>query len=169
MKIINLLVLSFSLCAVTSSVYGQKTVTGRVLDEKFDEVIGCSLYVNDTLRIGYTDLNGYFEVELDILWKVMTLYATGYEEVAVEITERCSDIEIILMSARWSHGLSNRRVDKLRRDRFNQLFSLHLEAINKGFFKELPCYRRRFELIKPRLDEIKDEIKDNIMACIMII
>ncbi|WP_157494114.1 hypothetical protein [Fulvivirga imtechensis] len=139
-------------------VYGQQTINGRVINEELVTVPEAQIYGEDTLLLGQTDLNGYFEIIVPEGINDLAFGWIGHEWAS--ISDYCNYIEVILLYDATYHYRSNRKIDRLRRKRFDELSELHKQAVDGGLFKAAtPCYEREFVPIKPQLDEIKEEMK----------
>ena len=59
------------------------------------------------------------------------------------------------------HYRSLNRIDRHRKRRFNSIANLHLEAVQKGAFKNKEiCYERTFVPVKPELQRIRMELQE---------
>ena len=72
----------------------QKTVTGIVLDENGDPVVGASVYVKGTKSGGVTDLDGRFSLQTDNSATLVVSYL-GYETAEVSVGAR-STVRVVL-------------------------------------------------------------------------
>ena len=129
----------------SSYLHGQKVISGVVLDENFDVALGCSIYANDTVFIAYVDIDGTFKVQLEEEYHRLSFHWAGYETTKIEITDQCDHLEVIIMSGGCYLGMSDRKIDRIRRRRFENLTALHKYAIEAGYFKATPCYKRIFQ------------------------
>jgi hypothetical protein len=141
-------------------VFGQKTVKGRIIDENLDELPGVRIYSNDTVLLGETDIDGYFEFSIPKETINLSFGFIGYETAIASIPDTCNYLEVVLLQGTIYHYKSSRKVDRLRKKEFDKLPDLHKSAKGKDLFvREYPCYRREFEPIKSRLDEISKHLK----------
>ena len=63
-KLLILLILSFiTMCNLYSQ---NKTIKGRVIAEDFENMIGVSIRINDTIEFGRTDMNGFFKIDIPV-------------------------------------------------------------------------------------------------------
>jgi hypothetical protein len=85
----------------------------------------------------------------------------GFERAKIKFNDDCDTIEIVMMESSTYDFMSGRKIDRDRLRRFSKLPELHLQAYKKGLFKkELMCYTREFEPVKPRFDSIaKEDVK----------
>jgi hypothetical protein len=143
-----------------SWVFGQQTVKGRIVDENLDEMSQARIYYKDTVLLGETDFNGFFEINIPKNTTYLSIGFIGYETAIVSIPDSCKNLEVILLQDSTYHYNSRKKIDRLRKKEFDKLPELHRAAKNKGLFaREHPCYQREFEPIKSRLDEISKHIK----------
>jgi len=150
--------ISFFLCVF--SAFGQRTLSGRIVDQFMETAIGITIFDKDTTKIGQSDLNGYFQIKLSKETDKLIFAGVGYEWAIITIPKECKNSEIILFLASTYDFTSPRKVDRLRKKEFDKIPELHSQAFQKGFFKtEKPCVLRKFEPNFPDLDEIRREDK----------
>jgi len=139
---------------------GQKTIKGRIIHEELDCIPSARIFDIDTVTIGETDYDGYFKVTIPEEANKLIFGFIGCEFATITLSDSCQYIELILMSDWFDGPKSNRKVDRLRKNRFVNIPNLHLLAFNKGLFiAETACYTREFVPYKPELDKIRKEIK----------
>lgn len=137
-------------------VCAQRTIRGKVIDENQDILIGAKVYNNDTIEIGKVDLDGSFEVKVPEESNRLIFGSVGYEYSTISVLNKCHYLEVILLYDGIYHYKSHRKIDRLRKRRFNELSKIHLDSFKKGIFKEkIPCGKREFVPIKKVLDEIR--------------
>ncbi|SNQ45042.1 peptidase associated/transthyretin-like domain-containing protein [Cellulophaga lytica] len=142
------------------SVYGQRTLTGKTINQFFESAIGITIFDKDTIKIGQSDLNGYFEIKLPQETDKLIFAGVGYEWATIKVSKKCKNLEIILFMASTYDFMSPKKVDRLRKKGFDKLPELHSQAYQKGLFKtEKSCVIRKFELDFPNLDEIRRQDK----------
>lgn len=113
------------------------------------------VFDKDTTELGKSDFNGYFEIELTKETEKIIFAGLGYEWATVTIPNECKTPEIILFLEYTYDFMSFKKIDRLRKKRFDKLTELHFQAFKKGLFKtEKPCVTRNFEPYKPELDRI---------------
>jgi len=141
-------------------VFGQRIIKGRVILEEMYEVPGAFIFSEDRVKLGETDGEGYFELNIPNGTKKLLFGWVGCEEASIILTDSCHFMEVILLPA-WLDGpKSNRKQDKLRKEWHDKLPELHSLAFQKGLFlSENICYKREFIPIKPELDEIERWMK----------
>ena len=150
-----LLILFFFSSSIIDS-YGQKTIKGRVIDDFFDIIPSVRIYDQDTILLGETDFDGYFEIKIPEESKTLLFYWIMYEFATISISDDCQFVELILIAASSYDFMSNRKVDRLRKKEFKKLPELHIIAVDKGLFiNDSICYKREFIPNKPELDKIR--------------
>ena len=136
-----------------------RTITGKVIDEYFEPLPQVRILNRDTVQLGTTDKDGNFRIELPEGTNELILSFIGMEWTLLKVPINCDKIEVIMMLEGTYDFMSNRKVDRQRKKRFDELPRLHSNAIAKGIFYESPCFTREFDPHKPRLDEISKELK----------
>lgn len=150
--------ISFFFCLFT--VYGQQKFAGKIIGEDLEIIPLVTIYDKDTTVIAKSDLNGYFKFELLKETDELIFAGVGFEWANITIPKNCDYLEVILLLAGTYHYKSNRRIDRIRKKRFDKIPKLHQQAYNKGIFKnDKPCYSREFKPIKPELDKIEKRLK----------
>ena len=145
-----------------SQIYGQRNVKGRIIDDSLDGIMGAQIIdKNNNVGLGQADSGGFFNIAIPNGINKLGFIQLGYEFANIEVSDSCNYIEVILLPDTHYDFMSSRKIDKLRKKEFDKLQQLHLNAFGKGIFtKETVCYSRKFEPIKPKLDEIRLQIKD---------
>ncbi|MBL7851790.1 MAG: hypothetical protein JNN04_12880 [Cyclobacteriaceae bacterium] len=137
-----------------------RIITGKVLDEDLGDLPLTSILGNDTVLLGKTDLKGNFQIELPANIGKLKFTAIGMEDAIVTLQPNCATVELILQYHVLYHQISHKKIDRLRKRRFDKLDELYLAAIrNKQFSEGGPCYSREFVPHKPSLDRIQEEIE----------
>ena len=150
--------ISFFFCIFSG--FGQRTLTGRTVDQFLESAIGITIFDKDTIKIGQTDFNGYFQIKLPKETDKLIFAGVGYEWATLTVPNECENLDIILFMASTYDFMSPRKVDRLRKKEFDKLPELHSKAFQKGLFKtEKPCFIRKFEPDFSDLDEIRREDK----------
>jgi hypothetical protein len=144
MKKLLILLLVFNVSA--SSLYSQnKTIKGRVIAEDLETVPLASIMVNDTVEVGKTDLNGFFQIEIPISINKLLFRFVGIEATKIEIADTCDEVEVVMMLSSTYDFKTLKKVDRLRMKKFKKLPALHKEAFAKGIFKtDKACYTQEF-------------------------
>jgi hypothetical protein len=136
--------ISFFFCFF--SVFGQRALRGKTIDQFLESAIGITIFDKDTIKIGQTDLNGYFQIKVPKETDKLIFAGVGYEWAVVTVPPECENLEIILFLASTYDFMSPRKVDRLRKMEFEKLTELHYQAYKKGIFEtEKPCFIRKFE------------------------
>jgi hypothetical protein len=136
------IVLGISSC----SIYAQnKTIKGRVIDDDLRTLPFVFIMINDTVKVGKTDLDGFFQVEIPVSEKKILLGSLGLDPAPIYLADGCDEVEVVMMLSGTNDFMSLRKVDRLRMKRFKQLPELHKEAFEKGIFKtDKACYTQEF-------------------------
>ncbi len=144
MKKLLILLIVFGFSA--GSLFAQtKTLKGRVIDDFLEALPYALIKVNDTVEVGKTDLNGYFQIEISASVKKLSFDTIGLDLASIKLSDDCNDVEVVMMLTGSFDFMSLKKVDRLRMKRFKQLPDLHKQAFEKGIFKtENPCYTQEF-------------------------
>jgi hypothetical protein len=142
----KLLIICIVLSVSTCSLYSQnKTIKGRVISNQFDILIGVSIMINDTVEVGRTDLNGFFQTDIPISVKKILLGSVGLDPATIELVDKCDEVEVVMMLSSTYDFITPKKVDRLQMKRFKKLPELHKEAFEKGIFKtDKACYTQEF-------------------------
>jgi len=123
-----------------------KTIRGRVITEFFETAPGTLILINDTIEVGKTDINGFFQIELFISVKKISIWSLGQETATIELVKDCDEIEVVMMLSGMYDFISLKKADRLRMKRFRKLPKLHRNAFEKGLFKtDKACYIQEFK------------------------
>ncbi|TKG87416.1 hypothetical protein EYV94_28290 [Puteibacter caeruleilacunae] len=142
--LIVLSVLSVSICSLYSQ---NKTIKGRVISDHFKILIGVSIMVNDTVEVGLTDLDGFFQIEIPVPENKISFMFVGVDPTTIELVDKCDNIEVIMMSSSTYDFITFKRAERKRKKRYKKLPEIHKQAFEKGIFtKEVAVgYIRKFE------------------------
>jgi hypothetical protein len=145
---------------VSFSLAQSRTISGKVLDEALKIIPDVKIQDKHGVTRGTTDTAGKFEIQiLDGSFEII-FSALGLEMASIKVPSDCNKVEVILMTDGTYDYRSNSKVDRMRRKRFNTLSRLHADAAANGLFtNKSPCYSREFTPNKPRLDEIRSDLK----------
>lgn len=129
------------------NLYSQsKTIKGRVILEDFRTMPEVLLMINDTVEVGKTDFDGFFQLDIPISIKEVVFYFIGVESATIYLEDNCGNIEVIMMPSYSYDFISLKQAEKNRKKRYKKLDKLHKLAFEKGLFETVcPCYRREFE------------------------
>jgi hypothetical protein len=142
----KLLIVFLMIVVSAGSLYAQnKTIKGRVIDDHLETVPGAFIMINDTVKVGKTDLNGYFQIAIPTSVEKILFVTFGIESASIELTDECNEIEVVMMLSGTYDFITFKKIDRLRMKRFQQLPRLHKEAFEKGIFKtDKACYTQEF-------------------------
>lgn len=143
----KLIIIFIILGVSTSSLYSQnKTIKGRVIDNHFLNTLSyVTIMINDTVKVGRTDLNGFFQIEIPVSVKKILLRDVGIEPATIELADTCNEVEVVMMLSGTYDFKTPKQVDKLRMKEFKKLPVLHKQAFVKGLFKtDKACYTQVF-------------------------
>jgi hypothetical protein len=74
--LIIFIVLSVSTCGLYSQ---NKTIKGRVISDQFDTSLEVLIMINDTVEVGRTDLNGFFQIDIPVSVKKILFRSIGLD------------------------------------------------------------------------------------------
>lgn len=145
-----------------TQIYGQRNLKGRIIDNNLDGIMGAQIFdKNNNIGFGQADHDGYFNIVIPNGINKLGFIQLGYEFANIVISDSCNYIEVILLPDIHYDFMSSRKIDKLREREFDKLQQLHLDAFRKGIFtNKTTCYSRKFEPVKPELDEINKKMKE---------
>ena len=139
-------IISFLTLLVVTPVFGQtRTLTGKVIDDKFQPFIQVKIFNVDTVLLGKSDMNGNFSITIPLDTKTLKVADVGMEWKILDLLNDCNNLEIILQPM-WTYDfMLPGKVDRLRKKQFDKLPALHQSAFQKGIFKtDKPCYIDKF-------------------------
>ena len=133
-------------CVSTSNLYSQnKTIKGKIISNQFENLYGIPIIINDTLQVGRTDLNGFFQIDIPVSVKKILFRYVGLEPATLKLLDKCDEVEVVMMLSSTYDFITLKKVDRLRMKRFKKLPELHKEAFEKGIFKtDNACYTQEF-------------------------
>jgi len=136
------IVLIVSNCGLYSQ---YKTIKGRLISNQFDIMIGVPIMINDTVKVGETDLDGFFQIEIsDSVKKILFRYV-GMELTSIGLIDTCDEVEVVMMFRGTYDFKTPRKVNRLRMKEFKKLPELHKKAFAKSLFKtDKACYTQEF-------------------------
>ena len=131
---------------LTSSLYAQnKTIKGRVIDNTLETLAYIPIMTNDTVKVGKTDINGFFHIEIPVSVKKISFRFFGLEVTTIELMDKCDDVDVVMMLSGTYDFITFKKIDKLRLKEFKKLPAIHKEAFEKGIFKtDSACYTQEF-------------------------
>jgi len=81
----------------TSILYAQhKTIKGRVVDDNLEILPYVSIVINDTVKVGRTDLKGFFQIDIPISVKKISFESLGLESATVRPVDNCNEVEVVM-------------------------------------------------------------------------
>jgi hypothetical protein len=140
----------------TKSIGQTRTLTGKVIDDKFSPIYQVRIFNVDTILLTTSEINGNFILTVPFNTKSLMIGAIGMERKIINISDTCSNLDIVLLSSGSYDFMTPGKVDRERKKYFNKLPALHKSAFEKGIFKsDKPCYIDQFITNKKELKEIK--------------
>jgi len=141
--LIIFIVLNVSICSLYSQ---NKTIKGRVISEFFETLPGVSIMINDTVEVGRTDLNGYFQIDIPVSEKKILFGSVGLDLTKIELVDKCDKVEVVMILSSTYDFITLKRAERKRKKRYKKLPEIHKQAFEKGIFEtEYACYNREFE------------------------
>lgn len=142
----KLLIIYILLSVSNCSLYSQnKTIKGKVIAEDVDTLPYTLIFINDTVKVGRTDLNGFFQLDIPISVKKILFMNVGFEPATIELVDTCNVLEVVMMFSVTYDFITLKKVDRLRMKRYKKIPELHKEAFEKGLFKtDTVCYTQEF-------------------------
>ena len=143
----KLLINSIILCVSVCGLYSQnKTIGGRVISDQFDILAGVSIMMDDTVEVGKTDIDGFFQIDIPVSEKKILFKGVGLEPTTIELVDECDKMEVIVMLSGTYDFITPRRAERKRKRRYKKLPEIHKQAFEKRIFKtDFACYKREFE------------------------
>ena len=76
---------------------------------------------------------------------ILIVRGLGYESTIIKLPTSCNYIEIVVMTNIIYDYISAKKIERLRRKRFEKLSDIHQIAYEKGLFlNEEACFEREF-------------------------
>ena len=142
-SLIIFIVLSVSICSLYSQ---NKTIKGRVISEFFETMPEVSIVIKDTIEVGRTDLNGFFQIEIPVCENKILFGSVGLEPATIGLVDKCDKIEVVMMLSGTYDFITLKHAERKRKKRYKKLPEIHKQAFEKGIFEtEYACYNRKFE------------------------
>jgi hypothetical protein len=142
-KLLIILIL-FGVSAHT--IYAQnKTIKGRVISEEFEANPGTLIRINDTVKVGETDFDGFFKIDIPVSVKKISFYFVASEPTTISLLNDCDQVEVVMMSIRSPDFITLKKQNSLRFKSFKKLPKIHIQAFEKGLFQtDKACYTQEF-------------------------
>ncbi|RYZ54772.1 MAG: hypothetical protein EOP49_04365 [Sphingobacteriales bacterium] len=123
-----------------------RNIKGRVLTEDLRTAPLISIKIDDSVEVGKTDLNGFFEINIPPTIQKLLIKGDGYiMDANITLLDSCNEVEVVVMARGTYDFISLKKADRLRKKRFKKLPASHLEAFSRGLFKtQTPCYKREY-------------------------
>jgi hypothetical protein len=138
-----------------------RTIIGRVISEDLESLPMLDIRNSDSLLLGKTDMDGRFKISIPQETDSLSFRYLGMEWTNIRLKKECDTIEVVLMYDAIYDFMTSRKIDRLRKKRFDNLPNIHSDAVNIGLFESNNiCYDRDFEAYKPDLDRISKELKE---------
>jgi hypothetical protein len=149
--------LLFVFSLIISIGYSQaRVLKGKIVVESLTPMLGVFVMNEEGLVLTTTDFDGNFSVDLLDNSSRLEFNWVGYDSQLVSFSENCSYIEVVMLNGSCYTGISNRRVDRLRKRKHKELPEIYKEAFEKGVFVSKKfCWIQEFIPMKEELDEIK--------------
>ncbi len=132
-----------------SCLYSQnKPVRGKVISEDLETLSFVLIMIDDTVEVGRTNLDGFFEINIPVTTKKILFRDVGLDPTTIEIVDDCDKIEVVMMSSGTYDFISLKRVERKRKKKYKKLPEVHKKAFEKGIFEtECLCFKREFEYL----------------------
>ena len=158
-------ILTFIILLIDMSLNGQtRTITGRVVSEDLEALPDINIQNSEKLVLAKTDLEGRFKISIQQETDKLIFSWVGMEPTEIKLHNKCNTVEVVMMYAGTYDFMTLKKVDRLRKKRFDNLPNLHSEAVKKGLFQNNSiCYERVFKEYnppKPVLDSINKVYKE---------
>lgn len=131
----------------TDSLYSQnKTIKGKVITQHLETLPYALIFINDTVQVGRTDLNGFFQIEIFTSVQKLLFTSVGFEQTTIDYIDKCNEIELVMMLSGTYDFMTFKQIDRYRMKEFKKLPELHKQAFEKGIFRtDKACYRQEFK------------------------
>ena len=140
---------------VTDTIGQTRTLRGKVIDQELRPLYGVKIFNSDTTFLTTSDGDGNFGVIVPWDLKSLIVASVNMEWKSLDISDSCSNLDIILVPSGNYDFMTAGKVDRLRKKEFDKLPALHKAAFERGLFKSAKlCYVDKFISIKKRLKEI---------------
>jgi hypothetical protein len=147
MKFKFLFILSF----ISFSIFGQKSISGRVIGEYLDIPFEVFIHDKDSNLLGKCDFDGYFKIELPSSSNELYFSGIEFERTKIVVNTECNYLEVILLNQAIYDFISLNKIDRLRKKSFKKLNDIRQQAVKEKLFEyDAACYTQEFESIKNR-------------------
>jgi hypothetical protein len=137
-----------------------RTIIGRVISEDLEPLPGLDIENSDNLLLGKTDMDGRFKISIPQETESLLFQYVGMEWTDIRLKKDCDTVEVVIMYDMIYDFMTSRKIDRLRKKRFDNLPNLHSDAVENGLFgNNNTCYERFFKADKAALDSISKVLK----------
>lgn len=132
-------------------IFGQdRVIQGRVVSEHLEPLPMVSIANHRNESIGKTDMDGRFKIAVTQVVDSLLFSFIGMEWAEIKLKQDCEVVEVVMMYDMTYCFYKPRKVDRLRKGRFENLTNIHADALKKGLFEQtIICYDREFKSFKP--------------------
>jgi hypothetical protein len=129
--------------SIFNSYSQNKTIEGRVISDQLENLPGVFIMIDDSIKIGSTDLNGFFKIDVPLSVNKISYKGIGIEPANIILSENCDYLEVLLLLSSSQYFATPRCVNLKRKNRYKLLNKVHKKAFANGMFQtKLPCYIR---------------------------
>lgn len=145
MKIATILIIAVLFLNLNLS--GQtRTIIGLLISEDLEPIPGLEIKNSEMVLLGKTEMDGRFKISIPQETDSLLFRYVGMEWTDIRLKKDCDTVEVIIMYDATYDFMTLKKVDRLRKKRFDKLPNLHSEAVKNGLFENNNiCYERAFE------------------------
>ena len=122
-----------------------RTLTGRVISEDFEPLPMLEIKNSDNVSLGKTDMDGRYIISIPQETDSLLFGYVGMENAYIRLKKDCDIVEVVMMYGVHYDFISLKKVERLRKKRFDNLQSLHSDAVKNGLFENINiCFEREF-------------------------
>ena len=160
MKINAILILAVLLSSLNLN--GQtRSIYGKVISDDLEPLPMVQIESSNNVLLGKTDMQGQFKISIPQETDSLLFIFIGMELTDIRLKKDCDTIEVIMLPSGTYRIRSFKKIDKIRKKRFDELPNIHSAALKEGLFvTNTICYERKFKPIKPELQAIRTELKE---------
>lgn len=131
-----------------------------MISEYLEPLLGLDIENSENVLLGKTDMDGRFNISIPQETDSLLFRYIGMERTDIRLKKDCDTVEVVMMFDAIYDFMTSRKIDRLRKKRFDNLPSLHSKAVENGLFENNnTCYERIFKANKPSLDSISKVLK----------
>ena len=112
-----------------------RIITGRVVSEDLEALPYVNIKNSEKLLLAKTDLEGRFKISIQQETDKLIFSWIGMELAEIKLHDKCDTVEVVMMYDGTYDFMTLRKVDRLRKKKFDNLPSLHSDAVKNGLFK----------------------------------